>query len=92
LCTDVHGNHVIQTFITKFRSTESPNEIDTRGTEMLGQFTDFIFDACMRNPLEIGTHKQGCCVMQRCLEKGLMRQKLRLSAVIVKEMAGLIED
>jgi hypothetical protein len=30
--------------------------------------------------------------MQRCLEKGLMRQKLRLSAVIVKEMAGLIED
>jgi hypothetical protein len=24
---------------------------------MLGQFTDFIFDACMRNPLEIGTHK-----------------------------------
>lgn len=63
LCTDVHGNHVVQTFITKFRATESPEDKDTPGSEKLGQFTDFIFNACMQNPLEIGTHKQGCCVM-----------------------------
>lgn len=43
-------------------------------------------------PIEIGTHKQGCCVMQRCLEKGLIRQKLALSEVIITTIRGLIED
>jgi hypothetical protein len=63
LCTDVHGNHVIQTFIVRFRATDSPREPDAQGTEKLGKFTDFIYRACSVWALEIGTHKQGCCVM-----------------------------
>jgi hypothetical protein len=93
LCTDVHGNHVIQTFIVKFKATESPtDDQDAPGATNLGRYTDFIHNACMQWPLEIGTHKQGCCVMQRCLEKGLKRQKLMLSRVIVEQLDGLIED
>lgn len=71
LCTDVHGNHVIQTFIVKFRGSDAPRDPDYPGTEALGRYTDFIYHACMQWPLEIGKHRQGCCVMQRCLEKGL---------------------
>lgn len=92
LCTDVHGNHVIQTFIVKFRGSDAPRDPDYPGTEALGRYTDFIYHACMQWPLEIGKHRQGCCVMQRCLEKGLQKQKLLLSRVIVDQLPGLIED
>lgn len=92
LCTDVHGNHVAQMFIQKFRATQNPQEPDMPGTEAYAQFTDFLYRACASWPVEIGTHKQGCCVMQRCLEKGLLSQKLMLSEVIVAELPSLIED
>jgi hypothetical protein len=43
-------------------------------------------------PVAIGKHKQGCCVIQRCLEKGRYSQKLALARVIVNNIADLIED
>ena len=54
--------------------------------------SQFIFDACMRNCVEIGKHKHGCCVMQRCLEKGTKKQKLELAEYIIEYMPSLIED
>ncbi len=41
---------------------------------------------------EIGTHKHGCCVMQRCLEKGSKAQKMMLADVIIRHLQELIED
>lgn len=41
---------------------------------------------------QIGSHKHGCCVMQRCLEKGRMSQKLALADVIISKLSKLIED
>jgi len=41
---------------------------------------------------QIGSDKHGCCVMQRCLEKGLLVQKLALADVIVRRIHVLIED
>lgn len=41
---------------------------------------------------QIGSDKHGCCVMQRCLEKGLVSQKLALSQVIISRIHFLIED
>ena len=40
----------------------------------------------------IGSDKHGCCVMQRCLEKGLQTQKLALADVIISRLNLLIED
>jgi hypothetical protein len=37
-------------------------------------------------------HKHGCCVMQRCLEKGTRNQKLQLASYIIAQMDYLIED
>lgn len=41
---------------------------------------------------QIGSDKHGCCVMQRCLEKGLLKQKFALADVIISRIHYLIED
>ena len=70
MCMHTNGNHVTQTLLNQFRASDQPGDADIEGTEDCQQFTNFVFEACMTWPVEIGTHKQGCCVMQRCLEKG----------------------
>jgi len=92
MCMHTNGNHVIQTILNHFKASEEPQDADIDGSEDCQQFTDFVFEACMTWPVEIGTHKQGCCVMQRCLEKGRLSQKEDLARVIIQKMAALIED
>ena len=45
----------------------------------------------MVNCVEIGMHKHGCCVMQRCLEKGTLLQKLALADYIIVHLNSLLE-
>ena len=92
LTMDMHGNHVIQAFLMIFRASHHPADNDLPGSELTCQYTQFIFDACMQNCVEIGMHKHGCCVMQRCLEKGTQAQKLQLANFIIEHMENLIED
>ncbi|MFS8159788.1 MAG: hypothetical protein ACMG6E_06180 [Candidatus Roizmanbacteria bacterium] len=61
---------MVQSFLCIFKSSQMPADADSEGSEFSSRFTQFIFDACMRYCVEIGSHKHGCCVMQRCLEKG----------------------
>lgn len=68
LTLNMHGNHVLQQFLMVFNvKSEAESSIDTHTAEL---YTQFIFDACIKNIITIGKHKHGCCVMQRCLEKG----------------------
>ena len=90
LSTHVNGNHVIQAFLTSFKSSDQPQDSDMDGAEMRWAYTQFIFDACMNYCQEIGTHKHGCCVMQRCLEKGSKLQKMELADVIIDHLSELI--
>jgi hypothetical protein len=92
LSTHAHGNHVVQAFLVAFRASEKPSDSDVPGTESHAVFTQFIFDTCMRSCKEIGMHKHGCCVMQRCLEKGNKSQKMALADVIINHLSDLIED
>lgn len=89
---DMHGNHVVQSFLIIFKASDHPADSDLVGSDVTAQYTQFIFDACMRNCVEIGKHKHGCCVMQRCLEKGTKKQKLELAEYIIEYMPSLIED
>lgn len=87
LIIDLNGNHVIQNILREFnsnaRSEGYPSET----------YTDFIFNACMESPVNIAVHRHGCCVMQRCLEKGGPReQKLGLATYIVDNFDFLVED
>ena len=92
LTMDMHSNHVIQSFLMIFKASDLPSGQNNKGAESSAQYTQFIFDACMFNCVEIGKHKHGCCVMQRCLEKGTLEQKLKLADYIIIHMAYLIED
>lgn len=92
LATHTHGNHVIQAFLVSFKSSDRPSDIDQPGSEQRALYTQFIFESCMTYCKEIGSHKHGCCVMQRCLEKGRMSQKLDLADVIIQKLSSLIED
>lgn len=87
-----NGNHVIQQFLLVFRASEKPGDPDIEGSDALGIYTNFIFNSCMQSCDIIGTDKHGCCVMQRCLEKGLMSQKLALSEIINSRLHLMIED
>ncbi len=92
LSTHAHGNHVIQAILVAFRCSDKPSDGDAKGSAPRAGVTQFIFDACMRECKRIGMHKHGCCVMQRCLEKGALAQKLALADVIIAHLAELIED
>ena len=54
LAVHTHGNHVIQAFLTSFRASEKPSDPDTKGSEQYEQYTQFIFDACIANCVDIG--------------------------------------
>ena len=92
LATNPNGNHAIQEFLLTFKASDTPDEADTPGSEPFAQYTHFIFAACMAYCDQIGSDKHGCCVMQRCLEKGHMSQKLALADVIISRIHLLIED
>lgn len=62
------------------------------GAKARSLITDFIFEACRGYSRMIGMHKHGCCVMQRCLEKGSKRQKYALADIIINNLSCLIED
>ena len=92
LSTHPNGNHVLQAYLIAFKASNLPHEKDAKGSESLGIYSQFIFDACMSYCEAIGSDKHGCCVMQRCLEKGLWTQKLALADVIISRLNVLIED
>jgi hypothetical protein len=92
LSTHPNGNHVIQAFLLTFKASETPEEGDSPGAEAFAAYTQFIFGACMAYCDQIGSDKHGCCVMQRCLEKGLTAQKFALADVIIRRIHFLIED
>ena len=92
LIMDMHGNHVIQAFLMIFKASELPSDSDIPDSPRHSQYTQFIFDACIQNTVDIGMHKHGCCVMQRCLEKGTRKQKLELANYIIDHIECLIED
>jgi hypothetical protein len=47
LTMDMHGNHVIQAFLMIFKASENPSDVDSLGSEVTSQYTEFIFQACM---------------------------------------------
>lgn len=57
---DINGNHIIQKLVYNLGF---PNN-------------QFIIEIVKTNLLEIGTHKHGCCVLQKCIEVANPTQKV----------------
>ncbi|TQW00580.1 RNA-binding protein [Cordyceps javanica] len=76
LIQDLNGNHVIQKCLNKLTSADA----------------QFIFDAVGNNCIEVGTHRHGCCVLQRCIDHASGDQKQWLVGRITAHARILVQD
>ena len=76
LIQDLNGNHVIQKCLNKLTAIDA----------------QFIFDAVGTHCVDVGTHRHGCCVLQRCIDHASGDQKLWLIQRITEHARTLIQD
>lgn len=76
LIQDLNGNHVIQKCLNKLTAIDA----------------QFIFDAVGNNCVEVGTHRHGCCVLQRCIDHATGDQKMWLIQRITEHSRVLVQD
>jgi hypothetical protein len=76
LIQDLNGNHVIQKCLNKLTATDA----------------QFIFDAVGNHCVEVGTHRHGCCVLQRCIDHAVGEQKAWLIRQISNNAYVLVQD
>lgn len=76
LIQDLNGNHVIQKCLNKLTSEDA----------------QFIFDAVGEHCIDVGTHRHGCCVLQRCIDHADGPQKAWLIRQISDNAYTLVQD
>ena len=76
LIQDLNGNHVIQKCLNRLTSEDA----------------QFIFDAVGTNCVAVGTHRHGCCVLQRCIDHASGSQKAQLISQITDHAFHLVQD
>jgi hypothetical protein len=76
LIQDLNGNHVIQKCLNKLAAADA----------------QFIFDAVGQRCVEVGTHRHGCCVLQRCIDHADGNQKVWLIGRITENARRLVQD
>ncbi|XP_002961917.2 pumilio homolog 12 [Selaginella moellendorffii] len=76
LIKDLNGNHVVQRCLQRLGNEEN----------------QFIFDAAAQHCVEVGTHRHGCCVLQRCVDFSKGVQKERLVGEIAANALVLSQD
>mmetsp|Transcript_15997 Transcript_15997/g.17886 ORF Transcript_15997/g.17886 Transcript_15997/m.17886 type:complete len:510 (-) Transcript_15997:856-2385(-) len=76
LVKDLNGNHVVQRCLNTFKA---PNN-------------QFVYDAMEEGCVPAGTHKHGCCVMQRCIDAAQPEQLNQLVNAVIRSTMDLIED
>ncbi|KAJ9460650.1 Pumilio domain-containing protein C6G9.14 [Diplonema papillatum] len=73
---DLNGNHVIQKCLQKFDFANK----------------QFVYDAVAANVCEVGMHRHGCCVLQRCIDFGSETQKKQLIEEVISHALALVQD
>jgi hypothetical protein len=76
LIQDLNGNHVIQKCLNHLKSPDA----------------QFIFDAVGEHCITVGTHRHGCCVLQRCIDHASGFQKVDLIRKITAHSFHLVQD
>ncbi|KAI9815703.1 MAG: hypothetical protein M1827_002099 [Pycnora praestabilis] len=76
LIQDLNGNHVIQKCLNRLSAEDA----------------QFIFDAVGGNCVVVGTHRHGCCVLQRCIDHASGNQKAELISRISADAFSLVQD
>lgn len=76
LIRDLNGNHVIQKILLEF---------DESGSQ-------FIYNAVCRNIMDVGSHRHGCCVLQRCIDYASPANRRQLVSNVVANTRRLVCD
>lgn len=76
LVQDLNGNHVVQKCLNRL------------GAERC----QFIYDAVGTHCVIVGTHRHGCCVLQRCIDHAAGYQRAQLIARITHCAFDLVQD
>lgn len=76
LVQDLNGNHVVQKCLTRLGAERS----------------QFIYDAVGKYCVVVGTHRHGCCVLQRCIDHAQGFQRAQLIARITHCAFELVQD
>ena len=76
LIQDLNGNHVIQKCLNHLKPEEA----------------QFIFSAVGYHCLTVGTHRHGCCVLQRCIDHATGVQKSQLVNSVIQNAYSLVQD
>ncbi|KAF2491645.1 ARM repeat-containing protein [Lophium mytilinum] len=76
LIQDLNGNHVIQKCLNHLKAADA----------------QFIFDAVGEHCIIVGTHRHGCCVLQRCIDHASGLQKVKLVRQITANSIALVQD
>lgn len=65
---------------------------DVHETKSSADWSQFIFDAVGTNCVVVGTHRHGCCVLQRCIDHASGNQKAQLISQITQNAFHLVQD
>ena len=76
LIQDLNGNHVIQKCLNR----------------LMAEDAQFIFNAVGESCIIVGTHRHGCCVLQRCIDHATGTQRADLIASITQSAFNLVQD
>jgi len=76
LIQDLNGNHVIQKCLNRLTAEDA----------------QFIFDAVGIHCVVVGTHRHGCCVLQRCIDHASELQRAALIQHITNSAYNLVQD
>lgn len=76
LVQDLNGNHVVQKCLTRLGAERS----------------QFIYDAVGKYCVVVGTHRHGCCVLQRCIDHAQGFQRAQLIGRITSCAFDLVQD
>ncbi|KAJ5267617.1 hypothetical protein N7478_010425 [Penicillium angulare] len=76
LVQDLNGNHVIQKCLNRLSSDDA----------------DFIYRAVGAHCVIVGSHRHGCCVLQRCIDHASGPQRARLISQVIQNAYPLVQD
>lgn len=76
LIRDLNGNHVIQKLLLTLHDEDA----------------QFIYDAACAAIIDVGSHRHGCCVLQKCLTHASDVNRRKLVSRIIEEACSLAGD
>ena len=91
LIQDLNGNHVIQKCLNKLNPQDSEVLHQSKFDDSTNAL-QFIFNAVGNNCVTVGTHRHGCCVLQRCIDHAVGYQRAHLIKQITDNAFHLVQD